>query len=403
MRQATIILLLICGLVLAGCNATGTPVSSTNPTATTAPPATDTPSGASPNTTPADTPIAPTPTADTNNTVSEPGFNLLVVAEGEIQLQRSRWSNFHATTFGTVLERGDLLNVPSGAKASVLCDNLTIWSVPPGPAPAGLTNGCPQPPEPALVRGGVTVGNTRGGDPTVPYIISPRSTKLLDATPILRWNASPGATNYLVQIRGSDFAWYQENVTTTALEYPGQPSLEPGVTYLLVVEGDNGKSSQDEGRRGLGFTLLDETEAQPIQANADRINELNLSDEAKTLALAQLYAGHDLIAKAMETLETVVADGNEQVAIHQILGDLYAHNALSLLAEQRYLEALELAGGQDNIESIATMQANLGRVYISLGNVDEAIRHLEAALTGYEALGDTETVQEIMELLEALR
>ena len=54
---------------------------------------------------PTATPMTPGPTA-----VVDPGFNLLVVADGEVQLKREAWSNFHSTAFGAVLHRGDQLN-----------------------------------------------------------------------------------------------------------------------------------------------------------------------------------------------------------------------------------------------------------------------------------------------------
>jgi len=348
--------------------------------------------------------IIPTPTPD-NDTVDyqadDTGVNLLLEVEGEVLLRRINWDDFHPTTFGTALQRGDLLKVAGDAQAKVLCDNLNMWSVPSGSVPSGL-NGCPRPEKSFLVREEGRIIATRGGDPTVPYIISPRSTKLLNRTPLLRWNNS-GAASYNVQVRGGNLKWQQAEVTQTRLTYPGEPALQPGISYLLVVEDSNGKSSQDEGRAGLGFSLLDQAQVQQIQANTDVIAGLGLSDEAEAFAIAQLYAGNGLIAESIEILEALVKDGSQQASVHQALADLYGQIGLLLLAESRYLKAVELAEAQGNVEAMANIQANLGELYIGLGDVNEATRWLTQAQTGYEILGDMDTANEIAGRLEALK
>jgi tetratricopeptide (TPR) repeat protein len=236
----------------------------------------------------------------------------------------------------------------------------------------------------------------------VPYIISPRTTKLLTDTPTLRWNDS-GAASYTVMVRGGDLSWRQEDVTQTELDCPGEPTFKPGVSYLLVVEDSNGKSSQDEGLKGLGFSLLEETEAGRVRADAERIAGLGLSDEAEAFALAQLYAGRGLIAEAIENLEGLVEGGSQQAAVHQALADLYAQIGLVLLAEPRYLEAVGLAEAEGNVEGLAAIQASLGEVYYpALNNKDEAIRCLTQAKAGYETLGDTQRASELEERLAEL-
>jgi tetratricopeptide (TPR) repeat protein len=235
----------------------------------------------------------------------------------------------------------------------------------------------------------------------VPYIISPRASKLLDNAPILRWNDTGGGP-YSVEVRGGDLSWRQEEVAQSELAYPGEPALEPGVFYLLVVEDGQGRSSQDEGLKGLGFSLLEETEAGRVRADAERISGLGLSSEAQALALARLYAGHGLIAEAVEILEGLVEEGSQQAAVHQALADLYGEVGLSLLAEPRYLEAVELAEAEGNVESLAAVQASLGEVYEGLNNTEEATRWLSQAQANYERLGDTQRASEIAERLGGL-
>ena len=341
-------------------------------------------------------------TQPTGNEFTEPGFNLLVEIEGEVLLKRAAWSDFHPTAFGAALGRGDLLQLPRGAKATVLCDSLTVWQVPAG-VPANLTNGCPQSQDAILVRGRGGVAGTQRGtpDPLIPYTISPRATKLLNDKPVLRWNDS-GADSYTVQVRGGDLRWRREGVTRSELVYPGEPALEPGAFYLLVVEDSNGKSSQDEGLKGLGFSVLDEAEVERLRADAALVEGLSFSSEAEAFAVAQLYAGSGLVAEAVEILEGLVEEGSEQAAVHQALAEFYVSIGLSPLAESRYLEAIQLAEAEGNIEAQAAIQAGLGEVYGRLYYADEAIRWLTRAQAAYEILGDSQRVSELALLLADL-
>lgn len=324
----------------------------------------------------------------------DPGLNLLIVAVGKVQLKREGWADYHLTAFGTSLHRGDQLQLEKGAKAIVLCNNLTTWTVPPG-APSGLVNGCPSAPEPVLIRGKSRMGATRGGsDPLLPYIIRPRKTVLLNDRPTLRWNAVPGATNYTVRVKGNGVDWEIETDDTETV-YPGNPPLQPGTTYILVVEADNGKSSQDEGVPGLGFRLLDENDVQGIQATVDQLVRLELPDEAEAFALAQLYAGHDLVAEAIEILDVLVESGSQAAAVYRKLGDFYWQVELNLLAEAHYLKAINLAETAGDMEGQAMAQALLAEVYVALGNKSEAVHWLTRAQAGYKRLGDAQRANEI--------
>ena len=327
------------------------------------------------------------------------GFNLLVVADGDIQLKRDSWTEFHPTSFGAVLYRGDQLRLASGAKAVVLCDNLAVWTVPTG-APSGLSNGCPQGSEPALVRSSGSIGNTRGSaDPLIPYIVSPRATKLLNPTPTLRWNSVPGARSYTIRISGTD---WQVTTNSTEFVYPGSPPLQSGLDYLLIVETDNGKSSKDEGLPGLGFSLLPDEESQLIRANTVKIQGLNLSESANTFALAQMYASHSLYAEAIEMLEVLARQDNQTASVYRVLGELYQKVGLFPLAESRHTRALEVANSVGDVENIAAAQSGLGEAYMALGNKNEAIRWFTEAHAGYESLGDLPRANQIAERLQEL-
>jgi hypothetical protein len=325
------------------------------------------------------------------------GFNLLIVSDGDVQLKRNQWTDFHPASFGALLYRGDQIRPASGAKAIVLCNNLETWNVPAG-TPSGLSNGCPQDSEPALVRSSSLIGNTRGSsDPLIPYIISPRATKLLTAKPRLSWNPVPGANSYTVHISGTD---WQETVDTPELTYPGTPALQPGTDYLLVVESSNGKSSKDEGLPGLGFTLLPTEVAQKIRSQEARLDALKLPSGANTFARAQLYAGQGLYAEAIELLEKAAQQEKQPANIYLALGGLYQQTGLFSLAEARYMSALDAANQVNDAESLAAAQHGLGQVYTSLGNKTEAAGWLNKSKSGYENLGDQQQVKKITEELQ---
>jgi len=328
------------------------------------------------------------------------GFNLLIVADGEVELERGEWSGSHLTAFGAALYSGDLVKPANGTRAVILCDDLAAWAVPAGML-ASLATGCPPSPEPLLKRGDNDIINTRGGsDPFIPYIISPRKTKLLDANPTLRWNPVPGATRYTVSVEGGQEDWTFET-DQTELVYPSDaPPLEPGVDYLLIIKTDNGKSSQSEGLAGLGFSLLAQEDAQHARDAAAQLAELNLPDEARAFALAQVYAGYGLIAEAIETLEALLETGSQTAAVYRALGDFYRQTELSLLAQARYLDAIELAAAAGDVEGQAAAQVGLGEVYATLGQHDLADEQLRQARDGYEALGDVQRVSELDENLK---
>ncbi len=316
-------------------------------------------------------------------------------------LRRGVWSDYHRTAFGAVLHRGDLLKPTSEARAIVLCDDLTAWSPLAGKV-SGVMNGCPAPEETARMREGSGLGSTRGvGDPSIPYIISPRRTQLLSGTPILRWNEIPGASIYSVQIKGTNTGRIIWSTMTdeSGVTYPGEPALESGATYLLIVEADNGASSQDEDVPGLGLTLLNANDAQRVRAAAGRLADLGLTPDAEAFGLAQLYTGYDLTAEAIEILERLVQAGSQSAAVYRTLGDLYRHIGVSLEAEARYSTAVELAEAAGDVEGQAAAQAGLGEMYGKMGNVYHAVRWLERALAGYEVLGDAQRVTELEERL----
>lgn len=354
-----------------------------------------------PSSTPTPTPI---PTPSPQPMLSEKGLNLLVVARGPVQLKREQWLGYHPTTFGAVLEQGDMLKLDAGAEATMLCADLTAWPLPVG-APVGALGNCPPDPDPPLKRPEGIVGPTRAEiDPLIPYVISPRKTRLLSGQPALRWNAVTGVTTYTVTIRGDDGSEWVTRTTRTRMDYPVDDfPLQTGVNYVLRVQADNKRASWEENQPGLGFRLLTPKEAEPVRQAVERVQALALPSEALTFTLAHLYAGHGLVAEAVDLLEDLVQSGVQQPAVYRALGDLYWQTGLGRLAETHYGEAVELAEQVGDIEGKAIALTCLGEVYIRLGNKEQAHAHWQQALEEYRSIGDEAQVAQVQKRIDETR
>jgi hypothetical protein len=311
--------------------------------------------------------------------------------QGTLQLKRQGWSGYRQVSNGTVLCLGDLLRSAKGTTAIVQCvdPRQNLWNVP-GGVTSGAANGCRPPSKPMpTITGPITP--TR--DPLarqIPHIIMPDRTWLLNDKPTLRWQAVPGASSYIVRLTGSGVTWETE-VNTTSITYPGNPPLQPNEAgYLLTVEADNGELPAK-----ATFGLLNQQQAQLVKESVDRLNQQNLSESTKTLALVDLYLGQELIAEALEQLEVAATKGSKTAAIYQALGDLYSYVGLMAEAEKHYLQTVQLATAAEDIETATIAATRLGEIYPVLGNVEKALLWLKTAQQGYESLGNLQLVQEM--------
>ena len=83
----------------------------------------------------------------------------------------------------------------------------------------------------------------------------------------------------------------------------------------------------------------------------------------------------------------------------RLVGDLYLSIGLNRQAEENYLQALTLSEGVNDVEGQAAAHATLGNVYDSLGSREEAARHWQDAIAGYDQLGDASKIAELRALL----
>jgi len=318
----------------------------------------------------------------------------IVEKQGEVVLKRGKRS-IKPVTKGVELYSGDLLKPSQKAIIVVRCVQGKTWILSAG-VESNVNNRCTV----AKSNHDPDSDDSRGGsDQSVPYVISPRKTRVLDSKPTIRWNAAPSATSYTVIVRASGFTWKVTGVKGTQVTYTGQP-LKAKVSYSVVIEAEGCtlskcSSEEDDSQAGTGFTLVAEAEAQQIRSDAQQLAKQSLSDEAKALMLADFYAEHQLTSDAIQTLEALAKQGSKTVAVHQMLGEFYERVELSLLAKDQYGKALELAKTDRDMAAQAAAKMGLARIFWGLGSKEVAIRNLKEAQSAYKSLEDTERMKEI--------
>lgn len=307
-----------------------------------------------------------------------------------------------------VVHSGDAIKVTYPVIASMVCDNVAgvvVLKSTPRTQPVKCLN---KPKEGILIgRNGRLIDSRTMSDTAFafPVVLSPRSTKLLDPFPLLRWTTISKANSYKVTVRSNEGSW-----TTTVPAKPGSqtqeivypnpckpdqksgcaPPLRTGESYKLIVEA-NGRNSEEEGLPNLGFTLLSAEEEQQVRRRANEIKRLAISDSLKLRMLASLYTNNELNADAIEMLERDFGSQRSPAAL-RLLGDLYLKLNLAHRAETVYLNLLRKnLAAQDTPAGRAVTQHSLGEVYEILGNTDEAIKHYKQAAKLYRSVKDKDS------------
>lgn len=346
---------------------------------------------------------------------------VLVTVRGQASVKRRAWKDYAPATEGAPLNRGDLLRVSNGSEVIVLCADGSRKPIPSGDSGVPCSGGRAERPGIlttifiTIFKNISLVGPTRSAKPVdVPLIVSPRRTKLLGGSPILRWTPPAGASSqltYKVSVRsGGKEVWSGEVTRRTELTYPGtgEQALKAGETYRLVVTikgcipaapGDCNSDKEDEP--GRTFTLLRPEEVQRIKGAVAALRALNLEEELTQLLTAKYYVSEGLLAEAIPMMEELSLK-SPLPAVEQALGDAYLTTGLVRPAERHYLNALCLARGARDVEGQAVAQSALGVVYTNIGNSGEALSRLQHAKELYTRLGDEAAVEAIRKQEEAI-
>jgi hypothetical protein len=334
------------------------------------------------------------------NDKTEKSFAILV--QGDISLKRKGWTKYQSVSFGTSLHADDLVKVGPSSSAKIVCSDLRVHELLPGPGPIP----CAAKQQLLHSKDGSAVQPTRGTpfDGSFPIILSPRRTKLFSPNPILRWTPVQGATIYTVEIRGwPKFLWGAQISNKTVLTYPiDAPRLKPGVDYKLIVFAGDNNSSEEPIRPGFGFRILDPKEVSIIANEQNQIESLGLPTNATGYMIAYLYSTNGLRAEAIQRLELLLTQTNAP-AVARLLGDLYLEVGLVREAEAYYLTALKLYTAQNDIEGQMMVQFALASIYEdALGNAQLARQDLEATLVLANSIGDQSMAAQARERLAKL-
>ncbi|NET37439.1 MAG: hypothetical protein F6K19_36345 [Cyanothece sp. SIO1E1] len=310
--------------------------------------------------------------------------------EGRVMLKREEWDSFQEVDSGTTLYGSDLLKPDRGSRVILICPDRRSA----GPVPAGtITNVndhrlCPG--TPRRLRPQFAIGDLRGGsNPSIPYMITPRTGSVLNPTPTLRWNPVAGTEHYTVTLQARGETVWQIETNHTEIPYPeGESELMPRTLYTLIVTADTGATSTEE-ELALRFNLLADIQADEANAEIDDVKALELPEELKTLILVEeVYLNYGLTAEAIADLESLTEEGIETAQIYRLLGDLYLKSGLRLLAEEHYVRATGLATIAGNLEEEVWAHLGLGTLYSRIDDTERAVRQLRCAQNGAAELGD---------------
>ncbi len=274
---------------------------------------------------------------------------------------------------------------------------LTLTALPaslPLPAYAGDRD-CP----PGLIECPDRGDEDLWADTSIPFIISPRRTDLLNPQPLLRWNPVAGATSYTVTLSSETDDWTVE----TSDSQIQAPPLERGQSYLLIVETDTSASSlsEDLASGGFEFQVLDAAAAETIAAEALAIRDRLTDPTEKVLAIARFFRRQDLIADAIFELETLTPELRSP-AVYLLLGDLYREDLqLAPPALPHYEQAVAL-GQTEPLAFQARAHDYLAQVYAAMERLEEALAARRRAIELYEQSGNLNRARELERQLEEL-
>ncbi|MGB3616171.1 MAG: hypothetical protein WBA10_20425 [Elainellaceae cyanobacterium] len=304
---------------------------------------------------------------------------------------------------GTLLRIGDLLRPAPGAVVVVRCSNGTVREV---RYVAGVGAVCPD-----SVRDR-TSATGRGEDDFLAFLLGSfvYGTQVMEATPLLRWEAVDGAMAYRVQVVDGEQVLWDATAQATQVSYGGEPLAE-GSSYQVIISALRGDDVLSRSR--LVLRRLAQAEAAAVEAQVTALQDEALSEEGQAIALAQLYLdvaepltdppeGAGLVLKAIAALEEAIAAGVVSPFTHRLLGDLYLRVGLLGEAVAQYERVIELTWQEDDVLSRAAAWVGLANVAAARGEAAIAREHLEFARINYRVRGDGARVAQIEGWLEKL-
>ena len=255
--------------------------------------------------------------------------NEIIKLTGDVKLKRNGETQFQTANFLDSLNYEDEFQVGTNSWLVIRCRNTDKPKIE-QPGKYKVSKYCPQGEATAILDNNPTFRPPTEDLTQTPYIISPRNSSVFSEAITIKWNRVSQVTNYTVRIGD----W--ETITTdTEVIYTGEP-LTAGF-YFVSVEADHGESSGN-----VGFTVIDEVQAQLVEEGAETIKLEELDKEAEVFFIADSYRRHKLYMSAIEILEELVESGSQTKNIYLLLADIYKQVGLELEAYDLSQKASEL-------------------------------------------------------------
>ncbi len=288
-----------------------------------------------------------------------------LTVKGEVKVARDGdVQNAEYLAVGTQLSAMDVLLVGDSVDytARILCPNLTVQNARFNEF-TSLRALCGQvQDDDRVLRAGSGLQSKLGGSALdVPYVISPRYTKLLSLGSI-SWNALHNVTGYTVYVCNFDETnCLKKYVRNPFLQLTDEDkeAFEKDVNYKVTVIPDSGKYSVSDPGGDLGFKIVSKEEAKVIRADVSLINSINsLNDDEKAVALAEVYAANAFNQDAIKVLKNT-SQHSKNPYFNRRLGELYLKIGLNRLAEQALGHAKELLDSNSKNQEALRISAGL--------------------------------------------
>lgn len=173
----------------------------------------------------------------------------------------------------------------------------------------------------------------------VPHIITPRqSMSVLSDTPIIRWYLVEGAEKYTITVIDHTGVQWKTSVSGDRwwVRYEGKP-LIPEKSYSIEVDAHNNHRPSQQN-----FVKLSQEQAEMIQAQVNQIGQTSGGGETEVLAVVALYRQHNLMADAVDLLESLVEQSSQNPQVYCNLYQIYQQLRLGELATRAAKVATDL-------------------------------------------------------------
>lgn len=338
--------------------------------------------------------------------------NLVVAITGQVEIHRHAWSNPRSNSrlsIGEIVQPGDLILLDADEQVTILCADSSVVQLDSMDQAVRCEN---DPGGPIITWRGNSLMNIQRGDPRrftrIPYLITPRNTRLLTNTPEIRWSPLANAETYHVQLfNGGVLSWERQGVTETTVT---PPPLAPGAYVVCITPLDQAGHSISFPRDPIPqeFEILTEEEIASIEEQRDALTRLSTDNGMETDVVDYqrviYYTQVRLYTDAIRTLQALLAFNVYEAqtdplslpqptetlvgspAPYLYLGELY--NAVSLPIETRnsFEAALTIAQQINDEEATAMARAHLAEL---TPDHEPAVAYYREAIEFFENVGDS--------------